>query len=53
MQKAINEFLHHRNVANYQRLLRDARDPERRRMLLSLLDEEWAAAKANGWLSLL
>jgi hypothetical protein len=52
MQKATNEFLHHRNVANYRRLLRDARDPERRRMLLSLLDEESAAAKANGWLSL-
>jgi hypothetical protein len=52
MQKAMNEFLHHRNVANYTRMLRDARDPERRKMLMSLLDEELAAAKANGWLSL-
>jgi hypothetical protein len=51
MQRAMNEFVHHCNIANYRRLLRDNPDPERRRVLMSLLDEAFVAAQKNGWLS--
>jgi len=53
METSRAEFLRHRNVANYTRMLRDAPDAARRKVLLSLLGEESATARANGWLPLL
>lgn len=53
MEKSQAEFLHHRNVANYARMLRETSDPTRRKLLLSLLDEEAGAAKTNGWFPIL
>ncbi len=53
MESSQAEFLHHRNVANYTRMLDDAPDAARRKVLMALLDEEADAATANGWLPLL
>lgn len=47
------EFIHRQNVANYTRMLRDAPTAARRKILLALLDEEAALAKANGWFPLI
>ena len=46
------EFLYRQNVKNFTRLLRDAPDEAQREMLLRLLSEEAAKAKAAGWLPL-
>ena len=53
MEKSQAEFVHHRNVANYTRMLRDTSDAGRRKILLSLLGEEAGAMKANGWFPIL
>lgn len=53
MKKSRAEFVHRRNVANYTQLLREAPDAGRRKVLMSLLDEEAAAARVNGWLPFL
>ncbi len=52
MGKSHSEYLHRQNVANYTRMLRDAPDGQRRKILMTLLAEESAAAKVNGWLPL-
>lgn len=52
MDQSREEFLHRQNVAHYTRLLRDAPDASRRKILMSLLGEETSAAKRNGWLPL-
>lgn len=49
MNKALDEFVHHQNVANYTRQLRIAPDAGRRSMLMSLLAEERSRARSNGW----
>jgi hypothetical protein len=49
MPGRFNEFVHVRNVRNYQRQLLEAVDPARRGMLMVLLAEETAAAKKAGW----
>ncbi len=43
------EFLHRCNVENYTRQLRYSRTVTHRVMLMALLAEETASAKANGW----
>ena len=50
MNGSMDEFIHRRNVANYQRLLRSLPDAPRRKVLMCLLEEERAIARANGWL---
>jgi len=50
MGQSREEFLYRQNVANYLRLLREAPDEARRTMLLALLAEEAAKAKASGWM---
>jgi hypothetical protein len=52
MNRPMDEYIHHCNVANYARLLRGSPDGPRRRVLLGLLAEEGASARANGWLQL-
>ena len=51
MGTATDEFIHRRNVANYQRLLNASPDAPRRTLLLSLLAEEQTRARAHGWFS--
>ena len=53
MKKKRDEFIHRQNVANYTQMLRNTPDVLRRKMLLSLLAEESAAALSNGWPPLL
>jgi hypothetical protein len=49
MEHSRDEFLHACNVAHYTRLLRDAPDAARRKVLISLLEEERAKARIKGW----
>lgn len=49
MAQSREEFLYRQNVTNFTRLLRGAPDEARRMMLLRLLAEEAAKAKAAGW----
>lgn len=49
MDKALNEFVHHQNVAFYTRQLRAAPDALSRGMLMTLLAEERTRARSNGW----
>ena len=49
MYKARDEFIHRSNVANFTRLLRAAPEGPHRKVLMSLLVEEGASARANGW----
>jgi hypothetical protein len=53
MDKALNEFVHHRNVALYTRQLRFATDATQRALLMSRLAEERMQAKTKGWNSLI
>lgn len=50
MERSMEEFLHRRNVARYRRLLLQAPDASRRKMLMTLLSEESTSATAHGWL---
>ena len=52
MEKSFGEFIHHRNVENYKRMLRETPDATRRQTLMTLLAEEAAAGKEQGWLPL-
>lgn len=52
METTFGQFIHHRNVANYRRMLRENPDVARRQTLMTLLAEETAAAKEKGWLPL-
>lgn len=49
MDKALNEFVHHQNVAYFTRQLLAAPDVQCRRMLMKLLAEERSRARSNGW----
>jgi len=49
MDKALNEFVHHQNVAYFARQLLAAPDVQCRRMLMKLLAEERSRARSNGW----
>ena len=49
MEKSRARFIHDQNVANYTRLLGEATDTVRRQLLVTLLREELAAARAHGW----
>jgi hypothetical protein len=46
------QFLHHANVRNYQRRLKEVTSSSERGVLMELLDEELASAKREGWLPL-
>ena len=50
MKRQMDEFIHHCNLANYRRMLDDAPEGPRRKVLVSLLADECASAQANGWL---
>ena len=52
MEKSFSEFIHHQNVENYNRMLREKPDATRRQTLMTLLAEEAAAGKEKGWLPL-
>ena len=52
MEKSFGEFIHHRNVENYRRMLRETPDATRRQTLMTLLAEEAAREKEQGWLPL-
>ncbi len=49
MNKTLDEFVHHQNVATYTRQLRAAPDAVSRGMLMTLLAEERSRARSNGW----
>lgn len=49
MNTALDEFVHHQNVAAYTRQLRAAPDAHCRGMLMTLLAEERSRARSNGW----
>ncbi len=49
MDKRLEEFVHHRNVALYTRQLRFAVDAGQRALLMSRLAEERARARVNDW----
>lgn len=49
MDKTLNEFVHHQNVAYYTRQLCAAPDVQCRVMLMTLLAEERSRARSNGW----
>ena len=49
MDKALNEFVHHQNVAHFTRQLLAAPDIQRRGILITLLAEERFKARSNGW----
>jgi hypothetical protein len=51
MTQSAHEYAHHRNVLDYRRRLREGPDEVRRKLLMGLLDEEVAKAKAAGWLT--
>ncbi len=54
MNPSTEEFLHIQNVTKYTRLLRDAPDEEvSRKMLMDLLAEEAAKARAADWMPML
>ncbi len=50
MDRVRDEFIHRCNVSNYKRMLRVAPDAANRKVLTTLLAEERANAKLNGWL---
>ena len=49
MDKKLDEFVHHRNVALYMQQLRYASDAGQRALLMSRLAEERVRARANDW----
>ena len=52
MERSMDEYIHRMNVDKYTRLLGTASDDARRALLMKLLAEEAARAKAAGWLRL-
>lgn len=49
MNRSRDEYLHRRNVANYTRQLGESPEARRRAVLVTLLAEESAQARAKGW----
>jgi hypothetical protein len=52
-KQSLEEFAYRQNVVNYARRLRVAPDPASRHLLITLLKEEAARARAAGWMPML
>jgi hypothetical protein len=49
MPHRLDEFIHHQNVAKYERLLLEGTTPEEKKVLQALLAAEATMAEGRGW----
>ena len=50
MTRTRDEFIHHANVENFRRRLRTETESGRRKVLLTLIEEEMVRGVKHGWL---